>query len=73
VREGLKRDAALKALTSGAAAIGRLDARVGTLAPGLDADIAVFSRHPLDLDARLLRLFVNGREAPIGDCAAQGD
>lgn len=65
VREGLDRKAALKALTSGAAAIGGLQGRVGSLAPGMDADIAVFSRHPLDLDARLERLYVSGREVPI--------
>jgi imidazolonepropionase-like amidohydrolase len=69
VREGLDKQAALRAITSGAAAIGGIDGRVGSLGPGLDADIAVFSRHPLDLDARLLRLYVSGSEVPV----QQGD
>jgi imidazolonepropionase-like amidohydrolase len=62
-REGLDRDIALRALTSQAAALAGTSHRVGTLAPGMDADLAVFSGHPLDLDARLLRVYVDGNLA----------
>jgi imidazolonepropionase-like amidohydrolase len=63
VQAGLSREVALKALTSQAAAIGGIAGRVGTLAPGMDADIAVFSGHPVDLSARLLCVYVDGRQA----------
>ena len=63
VQAGLPRDAALAAMTAQAAAAVGIADRVGTLAPGKDADIAVFSGHPVDLGARLLTLYVDGRLA----------
>lgn len=63
VRGGLSRREALIGLTSRAAVLAGLADRVGRLASGMDADIAVFSDHPVNLNARLQRVYVNGRKA----------
>ena len=52
VREGLPEDAALRSITINAARITGIDDRVGSLEVGKDADIAVFSGHPLDFRSR---------------------
>nr|WP_240896016.1 amidohydrolase family protein [Kineococcus siccus] len=62
VKEGLDRDEALRALTVNPARILRLDDRVGSLAPGLDADVVVWSGDPLDVMSRAVRVFVGGRQ-----------
>src|SRR5207244_3316559 len=49
VREGLDRAEALKLVTINPAEILGLDARLGSITPGKDADLAVFSGDPLDL------------------------
>jgi len=60
VAEGLPRDAALAAVTLRAAeALGIAD-RVGSLAPGRDADFLVWDRDPLDARARLEAVYVGG-------------
>jgi imidazolonepropionase-like amidohydrolase len=45
---GLSEAEALKTLTINPAKILGIDKQVGTIEPGKDADLAVFSRHPLD-------------------------
>ncbi len=45
---GLSEAEALKTLTINPAKILGIDKKVGTIEPGKDADLAVFSRHPLD-------------------------
>jgi imidazolonepropionase-like amidohydrolase len=45
---GATEDEALRMLTINPARILGVDRRVGTIEPGKDADLAVFSRHPLD-------------------------
>lgn len=62
VRQGLGGDAALRALTIDAARMFKLDDRLGSLEPGKDADLLIFSGHPFDGGARLERVIVNGRE-----------
>ncbi|MDX2199661.1 MAG: amidohydrolase family protein [Phycisphaerae bacterium] len=64
VQQGLGGDAALRALTSDAAKMLKLDDKVGTLAPGRDADLLIFSGYPMDAESRLERVFVGGREVP---------
>lgn len=60
VREGLPERDALMAITKNAAwAIG-LDGRVGSLAPGLDADFALYDGHPLDARIRPRQVYVGG-------------
>ncbi len=64
VSQGLGADAALEAMTFGAARLLGLESRIGRLAPGLDADVVVLNGPPFDLRSRVLRVFVNGVEVP---------
>ncbi len=61
VKEGLDSDTALRSITVNPARIMGLDDRVGSLKPGLDADIVLWSGDPLDVMSRAVRVFVNGR------------
>jgi len=60
VRHGLDRETALKAITGHPAEITGIAHRVGSLLPGKDADIVVFSGDPLDLSSRVVSVYVNG-------------
>ncbi|MEE0680774.1 MAG: amidohydrolase [Candidatus Gastranaerophilaceae bacterium] len=60
VKEGMPEDAALRSITINAARIAGIDDRVGSLEPGKDADIAVFSGHPLDVRSRCVMCMVSG-------------
>lgn len=62
VKEGLDREAALRSITVNPARIMGLDDRVGSLRPGLDGDVVIWSGDPLDVMSRALRVFVQGRE-----------
>ncbi len=62
VKEGLDRDAAIRAITLNPAEIMGLDDRVGALRPGMDGDVVLWSGDPLDVMNRALRVFVDGRE-----------
>ncbi|WP_345764457.1 amidohydrolase [Diaminobutyricibacter sp. McL0608] len=62
VKEGLPRDIALQALTVNPASFLRLDDRVGSLQPGLDGDVVVWSGDPLDVNSRAERVFIEGAE-----------
>ncbi len=62
MREGLPEDEAWRAITLNPARVAGIDARVGSLEPGKDADIAVFSANPLrDIQARTVEVFVDGK------------
>lgn len=63
VREGLPEDAALRSITINAAKITGIDDRVGSLEKGKDADVAVFSGHPLDFRSRCKLTVINGKIA----------
>lgn len=58
---GLPRDAALAAVTAGAAEILGVADRVGSLAPGLDGDLVVWNEHPIGTYARTEAVVVDGR------------
>ncbi len=60
VRAGLDAEEALAAITRNAAEIAGIDDRVGALRPGLDADLAVFSGHPLDWQSTTRAVFIGG-------------
>jgi imidazolonepropionase-like amidohydrolase len=60
VREGLPEDIALKSITINAARVVGIDDRVGSLVVGKDADIAVFSGHPLDFRSRCVLTLIDG-------------
>ncbi|WP_337589530.1 amidohydrolase family protein [Kribbella capetownensis] len=62
VKEGLDREIALRSITVNPARILGVDDRVGTLKPGLDADLVLWSGDPLDVMSRALRVLINGRE-----------
>ncbi len=62
VKEGLDRGTALRTITTNPAEILGLDDRIGSLRPGLDGDVVIWSGDPLDVMSRALRVFVEGRE-----------
>jgi len=72
VRAGLAPQAARRALTSDAAAIAGVADRVGRLAPGLDADLVLWSGDPLDLTSSVRAVYVDGHLAYGSGRDAQG-
>ena len=62
VERGLDADEALTALTIGAAKALKIDDRVGSIEPGKDADLVIFSSHPMTGPSRVRRVIVNGEE-----------
>ncbi len=63
VKEGLDEDEAWRAITINPARVAGIDARVGSLEPGKDADIAIFEGNPLrDIRCKTKQVFVNGEE-----------
>lgn len=62
VASGYSPEAALRALTSDAADMLGIAARVGRIAPGLDGDVLVLDGRPLESTTSVLRAFVAGEE-----------
>lgn len=62
VKEGLDPDAALRSVTINPARIIGVADRLGTIEPGKDADLCIWSGDPLDVRSRVERAFVDGRE-----------
>lgn len=60
VRAGMSREKALFALTQAGATILDLGDRIGSLAPGKDADFVVLSGDPLDYRTHVLQTWVEG-------------
>jgi imidazolonepropionase-like amidohydrolase len=71
VREGLDRETALRAVTITPARIMRVADRIGSLAPGKDADVVVWSGDPLDVMSRVDAAYIGGREVYRYDYAAR--
>jgi imidazolonepropionase-like amidohydrolase len=63
VREGMDRDAALRAVTINPAKILKLDGRIGSLRPGKDADMVLYSGDPLALKTRTRLVLCGGKRA----------
>lgn len=61
VKKGLPMEEGLKAITINAAKICRVDDRVGSLTPGKDADVAVFTGNPMEIFTETLYTFIDGR------------
>lgn len=62
VKEGLPRDVALRLVTINPARIMGVEDRLGSLAPGKDADLVVWSGDPLDIYQRVEQVYVNGEK-----------
>lgn len=60
VREGMKEEDALKAITINAAMNTGIADRVGSLEKGKDADIVIFSGHPFNFNTRVVTTVING-------------
>jgi imidazolonepropionase-like amidohydrolase len=63
VREGMAEEAALRAITINPAEIIGVADRVGSLEPGKDADVVVFSGHPFDYRTVAELVIVDGQVA----------
>ncbi|HEY8500338.1 MAG TPA: amidohydrolase [Clostridia bacterium] len=61
VREGMAEEDALKAITINAAKAAGIDDRVGSLEPGKDADIVIFSGYPFDYKTKVDMTIINGK------------
>lgn len=64
VRSGMAADAALEALTRGAAQALGVSDKIGTIEVGLDADLLIWSGHPFEVGSDLDRVFIHGEEVP---------
>jgi imidazolonepropionase-like amidohydrolase len=62
VANGLAWDEALRSITSAPAKVFGVADRVGTLRPGLEANVVVWSGDPFELSSRAEHVFVRGRE-----------
>ena len=62
VGSGWDAEAALTRITSDAAKLLGVEKEIGRLAPGLQADVVIWSDHPLAPGARVERVFVGGQE-----------
>ena len=69
VREGLDPAAALRAVTIVPARVLGLDARLGSLEPGKDATLCIWSGDPLDARSRVESAWIEGRQVYGADPA----
>jgi len=58
---GVSEEEALKMVTLNPAKALHIDDRVGSIAPGKDADLVLWSDHPLSVYAKALRTYIDGR------------
>lgn len=64
IANGFDRDAALRAVTLIPAQIWGVASQVGSLEPGKDADVVIWSGDPFELSTRAEHVFIKGVEAP---------
>ncbi len=69
VKEGLDAETALRAVTINPARILGVAGRIGSLEPGKDADLVIWSGDPLDVTSRAERAYQDGREIYAYDYA----
>lgn len=65
VRGGMSEEEALKSITLRAAEITGIADRVGSLTPGKDADVAVWSGNPFLFTSRVTDLFIDGKRVEL--------
>ena len=63
----MSRDDALRCVTMNPAEILGIDGIVGSLEPGKDADIVIWSGHPFEFYSKVERVFINGKEIDLDD------
>ena len=61
VKGGLDRNVALRAITLSAAEVLGVADRIGSIEPGKDADLVVFSGDPLHYETTVKRVFIDGK------------
>ena len=61
---GLDRDEALRAVTLAAAQVWGVADTTGSLTPGKDADVVIWSGDPFELTTHAEQVFIRGREIP---------
>ncbi len=71
VKEGMDREAALRAVTINPATIMRVSDRIGSLVPGKDADLVIWSGDPFDVMSRAEVAYIGGREVYRYDYASR--
>jgi imidazolonepropionase-like amidohydrolase len=64
VAHGLPREVALAAITRTPAAIWRVDDRIGQIAPGMAADLVIWTGDPLELTSWAETVIIDGAEIP---------
>lgn len=64
VAYGMSPAGALRAITAGPAGVWGIADRYGTIEPGRDADLVIWSGDPLELSTTAERVFIRGREMP---------
>ncbi len=62
IKEGMSREDALRCVTINPAEILGIADRVGSLEPGKDADIVVWSGHPFEFYSKVEKVFIDGTE-----------
>jgi imidazolonepropionase-like amidohydrolase len=67
IKEGMSRDDALRCVTINPAEILGIDDIVGSLEPGKDADIVIWSGHPFEFYSKVEQVFINGKEIDLED------
>lgn len=72
VRAGLDPEAARRAMTSGAAELAGVGDEVGSVRPGCDADLVLWSGDPVDPGSRIVAVYVDG-ELVHGDPTKEKD
>jgi imidazolonepropionase-like amidohydrolase len=70
-RNGLSLPAARKAITNIPAELLGIEEQTGKIEKGLRADLVVFSGDPLDLQSRVLAVYVSGVRVPVDVLASQ--
>jgi imidazolonepropionase-like amidohydrolase len=65
IKHGLSREEALKCITINPAEILNIQNRVGSLEPGKDADIVIWSDHPFEFYSKPELVFINGEDIPL--------
>ena len=65
IKEGMSKEDALKCVTINPAEALRIDNLVGSLEPGKDADIVIWSGDPFDFYSKVEQVFINGNKVSI--------